>query len=144
MNTNIVFKTRFAFSPYFRYGFSSFSTAICIFSRFFDYFWFFSFPPQKSANYLSRVRPAVTSRRRQEACCKSPPLYSELANVMGRGWWRGLRRRPCLTNRIQREFLFNDAIQSQKACCHFAPPSHAQNFPKKSPFFSNLLKLGVL
>jgi hypothetical protein len=71
MNTNIVFKTRFAFSPYFRYGFSSFSTAICIFSRFFDYFWFFFVSATKIRQLL------ITS----EACCHfAPPKNLVLAS----------------------------------------------------------------
>jgi hypothetical protein len=72
--------------------------------------------------FASKIRQLLIT---SEACCHfAPPTH--------------------FTNQIQREFLFNDAIQSQKACCHFAPPSHAQNFPKKFPFFSNFLKLGLL
>jgi hypothetical protein len=43
------------------------------------------------------------------------------------------------TNRIQREFLFNDAIQSQKPNAVNLAAAHAQNFFQKSPFVQTSL-----
>jgi hypothetical protein len=82
------------FSTRFRHVFNSFSP-------FSTNLWFSSFSPQKIANYLSRVRRAVTSRRR-----------------------------PCFPNQIQREFLFNDAIPTHSAFPASSHPRQKTNLLK--------------
>jgi hypothetical protein len=81
------------------------------------------------------TRRAVTLRRRQETCCKSSPLYSELANVMERRAVTS-RRRPRFPNQIQREFLFNDAIASHGAVLASSHPRQKTNLFK--PCFCSL------
>jgi hypothetical protein len=129
--------------------FNSFSTAICAFSHFFAFFrtclknpcityhgCLPNFQTESKGNFESMslyrhktlFQPQAIRAKKQtfsnSDCCKCSPLYSELANVIGRGWGVGIAppTATCVTCAVKTRRAVTSR-RRQEACCHFAPPT---------------------
>jgi hypothetical protein len=115
-------------------------------------FCLFPFCPQNCPYYLSQLISSFTNPIQREfdsngaiatfdheLSAPKNKLFKQFALLpllakRGEGWGVGILHAD--TNRIQRENLFNNGIQSHKLC-------HAQKFQPKFSIFSNLFKLSL-
>jgi hypothetical protein len=93
----------------------------------------FDHEPSAPKNKPSQTRRAVTSRRR---------LFYSLPLRSGGRAGDGGTRHPSETNRIQREFLFNNGIHSQNISSASKHPRQKTNFSKQLVLLPSLAKRG--
>jgi hypothetical protein len=101
-------------SPCFRHDFNSFSP-------FSTNLWFSSFSPQKFASYLSRVRRAVTLRRRPILQTKFKGNFCLMTLYSHKR--RAVTSRRLLTPKISPKNSHFFQTFSNSDCCPFAPPT---------------------